>query len=144
VKLARSCTYEASTILVAYLIQTGGRIFVSTTCLHPLTRSIHTRKPPTGPLAPQQPADLPPDEPPAPGPEGPRPPAWRSIRPRGGFGRGRKKTEARPAGPIIETVPPGPPPGPPPVMPPDRAQATRSWDTWQGKCARCYPTKGNN
>ncbi|KAH9169357.1 hypothetical protein EDB89DRAFT_2073048 [Lactarius sanguifluus] len=55
-------------------------------------------KPSTGPLAPQQPADLPPDEPPAPGPEPPRPGAWRSIHQRGGFKRTRKRSEARPAG----------------------------------------------
>jgi len=83
-------------------------------------------KPSTAPLAPQQPGDLPPDEPPAPGPEPPRPGAWRSVHQRGGFRRTRKKSEARPAGPVIET-PMQPPPGPPP----DRAQATGSWATWQ-------------
>ncbi|KAH9048892.1 hypothetical protein EDB84DRAFT_1261793 [Lactarius hengduanensis] len=84
----------------------------------------------TGPLAPQQPADLPPDEPPAPGPEPPRPGAWRSIHQRGGFKRTRKRSEARPAGPVIET-PMHPPPGPPMGPPPDRAQAAGSWATWQ-------------
>ncbi|KAH9053602.1 hypothetical protein EDB87DRAFT_1569206, partial [Lactarius vividus] len=89
-------------------------------------------KPSTGPLAPQQPADLPPDEPPAPGPEPPRPGAWRSVHQRG-FKRTRKRSEARPAGPVIET-PMQPPPGPPMGPPPDRAQAAGSWATWQGKC----------
>ncbi|KAF8270087.1 hypothetical protein EI94DRAFT_1798579 [Lactarius quietus] len=71
-------------------------------------------KPSTHPLGPQAPVDLPPDEP-APGPEPPRPGAWRS------------KSEARP-GPVIETPSMQPPPGPPP---PDRAQAAGSWATWQ-------------
>ena len=90
--------------------------------------SVRPRKPSTGPLAPQAPADLPPDEPPAPGPEPPRPGAWRSVHQRGGFRRTRKKSEPRPAGPVIET-PMQPPAGPPP----DRAQAAGSWATWQGK-----------
>ena len=94
---------------------------------------IHPRKPSTAPLAPQQPGDLPPDEPPAPGPEPPRPGAWRSVHQRGGFRRTRKKSEPRQAGPVIETpMQMQPPPGPPMGPPPDRAQAG-SWATWQSK-----------
>ncbi|KAF8480060.1 hypothetical protein DFH94DRAFT_793827 [Russula ochroleuca] len=81
-------------------------------------------KPSTGPLAPQTPADLPPDAPPGPPPE-PRRGAWRSDHQRGGFRRGRKKSEGRPAGPIIGTTPPAAPPT-------ERPQTTGSWATWQG------------
>ena len=105
----------------------------------PFSYSIRHRKPSTAPLAPQQPADLPPDEPPAPGPEAPRPGAWRAVHQRGGFRRARKRSEARPAGPIIETpMQMQPPPGPPP----DRAQAPGSWATWQGKCHFFLVTSG--
>ncbi|KAI0299456.1 hypothetical protein B0F90DRAFT_1857037 [Multifurca ochricompacta] len=69
--------------------------------------------------------DLPPEEPPALAPEAPRAGAWRSVHQRGGFRRTRKKSETRPVGPIIGTMPP------PAAPPPDRAQATGSWATWQ-------------
>src|SRR6267142_6889181 len=85
-------------------------------------------KPSTGPLGPQPPADLPPDdEPPAPPPEA-RPGGWRPV-PQRGFRRLRKKSEGRPAGPVVEAAPPPPPPTAPP---PERAQTT-SWATWQRK-----------
>ncbi|KAH9993287.1 hypothetical protein BJV74DRAFT_884401 [Russula compacta] len=88
-------------------------------------------KPTTGPLAPQPPGDLPPDEPSAPPPE-PRQGAWRTLPPRGGMRRFRKKSEPRPAGPVAETTPPAAPP-------PDRAQTTGSWATWQGLPADYTP-----
>jgi len=80
-------------------------------------------KPSTGPLAPQPPADLPPDEPPGP-PLEPRQGAWRSVHQRGGFRRGRRKAEPRPPGAVVETTPPV-------EQPPDRVQTTGSWATWQ-------------
>jgi hypothetical protein len=126
-KSVLSCVCEASTKLVACSIQIGKAFrFV---LFGALTHPICLRKPSTGPLAPQPPADLPPDEPSAPAAEPPRPGAWRSIHQRGGFRRTRKKSEGRP-GPVIETpMQMQPSPGPPP----DRAQAAGSWATWQGK-----------
>ncbi|KAH9968174.1 hypothetical protein BC827DRAFT_480413 [Russula dissimulans] len=80
-------------------------------------------KPSTGPLAPQPPGDLPPDEPSGPPPE-PRQGAWRSVHKRSGFRRRRRKAEPRPPGPVIEMTPPMEPP-------PDRVQTAGSWATWQ-------------
>jgi len=127
VKSALSCVCEVNTKLAACLTQTGMayRFMFVGACTH----STLPRKPSTGPLAPQPPADLPPEEPPAPPPaETSRPGAWRAVHQRGGFRRTRKKSEGRPAGPVIET-----PMQPPQAQPPDRSQAAGSWATWQGK-----------
>lgn len=126
-KSVLSCVCEASTKLVACSIQIGKAY--RSVLFGAFTYHIRLRKPSTGPLAPQPPADLPPEEPPAPAAEPPRPGAWRSVHQRGGFRRTRKKSEGRP-GPVIETpMQMQPPPGPPL----DRAQAAGSWATWQGK-----------
>ena len=128
-KSVLSYVCEANTKLAACSIQIGKAYHY--VLFGAVTYPIRLRKPSTGPLAPQPPADLPPDEPPAPAAEPPRPGAWRSVHQRGGFRRTRKKSEGRP-GPVIETpMQMQPPPGPGP--PHDRTQAAGSWATWQGK-----------